>query len=107
MIQMTLGLHVDAQKFMQAVQINNEQIAQEVQLGIDNAVKELSREGVIADMVEVAVKKNILDGVTSYLMRYDIRQKIEQGLRDKVADKVKNFTDKIVDELADKLNIER
>lgn len=107
MIQMTLGLNIDARKFMQAVQINNEQVAEEVQAGIDRAIEELSQDGVIEKLVAEAVKKNILDGVTSFMMRYDIRKKIEDGIKDKTAEKVKNFTDKIVDDLADKLGMDK
>ncbi len=107
MMTMQLALNIDAQKFIQNVQINNVQLEKEVQAGLDKAIEELSKEGVIQDMITDCVKKNIVDSVRLWVMRYDVQKMIAEQMTTKIGEKIKSFTDTVIDELGDKLGLEK
>jgi len=105
MLTMQLSLNIDAQKFMQQVQVHNEKLEDEVQKGLDAALKELSNDGQITEMIKTAVKKNIMDSFSRWVFQTDIRKKIETQLTEKLSAKIDAYTDTLVNEIAEKLNL--
>lgn len=105
MLTMQLSLNIDAQKFMQQVQVNNQMIEAEVQKGLDRAFEELSKDGQIEKMIHEAVKKNVMDSFSRWVFQTDIRSKVEKQLSQKLSDRIEKYTDSIVSELADKLKL--
>ena len=102
---MQLDLKIDAQKFVQQVQVYNEEVEQQVQAGLDAAMKELSDDGTIEKMIQDAVKKNIMDSFSRWVFQSDIRSKIEKQLTSKMNDRIETFTTTLINELAEKLNL--
>jgi len=102
---MQLALNIDAQKFIQQVQINNQMLEDEVQKGLDKAFEELSKDGTIETMIKDCVKKNIMDGFSRWVFQSDIRTKVEKQITTKLSEKIDAYTDSIVSELADKLKL--
>ena len=105
MITMQLALNIDAQKFIQQVQMNNQMVEEEVQKGLDNAFAELSQDGTIEKMIKEAVKRNIMDSFSRWIFQSNIRTKVEKQLTEKLSAKIDKYTDNIVNKLADKLNL--
>lgn len=102
---MQLQLNVDAQKFIQQVQMNNEMLEQEVQKGLDAAFTALAEDGSIQKMIQDAVRKNIMDSFSRWVFQTDIRKKIEAQLTEKMSAKVEAYTDALVNEIAEKMNL--
>lgn len=105
MLTMQLQLNVDAQKFIQQVQMNNEMLEQEVQKGLDAAFTALAEDGSIQKMIQDAVRKNIMDSFSRWVFQTDIRKKIEAQLTEKMSAKVEAYTDALVNEIAEKMNL--
>lgn len=105
MVTMQLQLNIDAQKFIQQVQLNNEMIEGEIEKGLNKAFDELSKDGEIEKMIFEAVKKNIMDSFSRWVFQTDIRNKIEKQLSEKMSEKVEKFTDALVNEISEKLNL--
>ena len=102
---MQLSLNIDAQKFIQQVQVHNQMLEDEVQKGLDNAFEELSKDGTIEKMIQDAVKKNIMDSFTRWILHSDIRQNLEKQISQKLSSKIDSYTTSLVDEIAEKLNL--
>jgi len=102
---MQLSLNIDAQKFIQQVQVRNEMLEQEVQKGLDKAFEELSKDGTIEKMIQEAVRKNIMDSFSRWVFQSDIRKNVEKQISDKLSDKINIYTDRLVSELAEKMNL--
>ena len=96
MLTMQLSLNIDAQKFIQQVQMNNQMLEGEVQKGLDKAFDELSKDGTIEKMIQDAVKKNIMDSFSRWVFQSDIRSKIEKQITEKMSAKIDAYTDSLV-----------
>ena len=105
MLTMQLDLKIDTQKFVQQVQIHNAELEEQVQKGLDRAFEELSKEGVIEEMIKQAVKKNIMDSFSRWVFQSDIRSKVEKQITEKVNKRIEAYTDGLVKEIADKLKL--
>jgi adenylate kinase family enzyme len=105
MLTMQLSLNIDAQKFIQQVQMNNQMLEGEVQKGLDKAFDELSKDGTIEKMIQDAVKKNIMDSFSRWVFQSDIRSKIEKQITEKMSAKIDAYTDSLVNEIAEKMNL--
>lgn len=106
MLTMQLALNIDAQKFIQQVQLNNSLLEDEVQKGLDKAFEELSKDGTVEKMIFEAVRRNIMDSFSRWVFQSDIRTKVEKQLSQKLSDKIDKYTSTIVNELAEKLNLQ-
>jgi hypothetical protein len=105
MLSMQLSLNIDTQRFIQQVQIHNEELEAEVQKGLDNAFKMLSEDGTIEKMIQDAVRKNIMDSFSRWIFQSDIRSKLEKQITEKLNKKIDAYTDSLVNEIAAKLNL--
>lgn len=105
MITMQVNMNIDAQRIIQQVQFNNKEIELEIEKGLNKAIEELSKEGVIEQMIVEAAKKNIMDSFSRWVFQTRIREKIEKALTDKLNDKIEKYTDTLVEEIASKLNL--
>jgi polyribonucleotide nucleotidyltransferase len=105
MVTMKLDLQIDGQKFMQQVQSYNQEVEKQVQEGLDRAFKSLSEDGTMQELIEAAVKKNVMDSFSRWVFQSDIRQKIEKALTDKLSAKIDTYTDGLVNEIAEKMNL--
>jgi hypothetical protein len=105
MVTMQLALNIDAQRFIQQLKLNNEDVEAQVQNGLDKAFKELSQEGVIEQLIVDTAKKNIMDSFSKWIFQADIRKNIETQIQQKLAAKIDAYTTRLVDELAEKMNL--
>lgn len=105
MITMQLNLGIDAQKFIQQVQVNNQMIEAEVQKGLDAAFEELAKDGSIENMIKEAVRKNIMDSFSRWVFQSDVRSQVEKQITEKLSARIDNYTTNIINEVADKMNI--
>lgn len=105
MLTMEVALKIDTQRFVQQVAINNKMLEDEVQKGLDTAFKQLSKDGVIEEMIMQAVKKNIMDSFSRWVFQTDIRSKIEKQLTEKLTAKIDKYTDELVSQIAEKINL--
>lgn len=107
MISMQLALNIDAQRFIQQIQIQNQLLEDEVQKGLDRAFAELSKEGTIEKMIQEAVKKNVMDSFSRWIFQNDIRKKIEKQITEKLSAKIDKYTDELVDKIAAEMNLSK
>lgn len=104
---MQLALNIDAQRFIQNLQINNQALEEQVQTGLDKAFEELSKDGVIEQMIVDTAKKNILDAFSHWVLKAKIQRQVEEQISNKLSVKIEAYTTTLVDELAEKLNLEK
>lgn len=102
---MQLSLNIDAQRFIQQVQVQNQMLESEVQKGLDAAFAELAKDGTIEGMIKEAVRKNIMDSFSRWVFQSDIRKQVESQITEKLSAKIDNYTTNLVSELAEKMNL--
>lgn len=105
MLRMELNMVIDAQRIIQNVQINNKSIEEEIEKGLNKAFEELSKDGVIEEMIMNAAKKNIMDAFSRWIFQTEIRKKVEDAITQKLNKKIESYTDRLVEELAEKMNL--
>lgn len=105
MLTMQLALNIDAQKFIQQIQIYNQELEAEVQRGLDVAISELKKDGAIENLIKEAVKKNVMDSFSRWVFQSEIKKKIETQITEKLSVKINKYTDELVEKISTEMNL--
>lgn len=99
MTEIRLELGINAQKFIQQVQINNESIEAQIEKGIQLALDDIIKGDNFIQGVREATKEELRNIVNKHVMSYDVRNRIEKLVSDKISQKVEQYADKIAEQV--------
>jgi polyribonucleotide nucleotidyltransferase len=98
-----LELGINAQKFIQQVQIHNQTIEEQVAKGIELALNDIADGDNFIQSVREATKNELREIVNRAVMSYEVRHKIEKMVADKINQKVEEYAEKIADKVTSSL----
>jgi hypothetical protein len=98
-----LELGIDAQKFVQQVQINNQRIEKQIAKGIELAIKDITEGDNFVQTIRHNTKKEIEIIVNKAVMSWEVKSKITELIKEKVEAKVKAYADKIAENITSSL----
>ena len=108
MIQDTTSLRIDlgisAQKLAQQVYINNRNIEQHIEKGLELALEEIFDEENFVDMVKEAAKTDIKKLVSETILSWEMKKRIRTAIENKVYEKVDAFSEEIAKKLIESTN---
>lgn len=101
--EIRLELGINAQRFIQQVQINNESIEEQIAKGIQLALDDISVGDNFVQGIREATKEELRSIVNKHVISYDVRNKIEKFVADKISQKVEEYADKIAERVTSNL----
>lgn len=96
MTTIRLELGINAQKFINQVQINNETIEKQISKGIELALKEITEGDNFIQLVKQNTKTQLIEVASRAMLSYDLQKKIKEMVQQKMAKKIEEYSDKIV-----------
>jgi len=103
MTEIRLELGINAQKFIQQVQINNESIEEQIAKGIQLALDDITAGDNFVQQIRQATKEELASIVNKHVMSWEVRSKIEKYVAEKISQKVEEYADKIAEQVCSTL----
>lgn len=94
-----LELGINAQKFIQTMQLNNELIEAQISKGIELALEDISNSDNFVQSVRQNTKLELTNIVNKAVMSWEIRNKITKLVEEKIGEKLDEFANKIADKM--------
>jgi hypothetical protein len=101
-----VDLGIDARKFIQQVQLNNETIEDQVKQGLELAIKDISEGDNFIQAVRENTKKELLDIVSTKVLSWEVRGKLSKSIEEKIGKKIDEYADKIAESVTKNLENE-
>ena len=101
--KVNLILDIPAQRMFQCYISNNEEMAEQIKIGIDNAVKYLCEKDNLAKMVENEVYEKLKESFNKWTITVMLNELIEKRLSKYIEDKAKEFAEKIINKIESEL----
>lgn len=101
--QVRVELGINAQKFIQQVQLNNSVIESQIQKGIELALNDIVQGDNFIEIIRQNTKKELADIVNKSVMSWEIRNKISKMVEEKIGQKIDQFADQIADKVTSSL----
>jgi len=98
-----LELGINAQKFIQQVQLNNAVIETQIQKGIELALNDIVESDNFIEIIRQNTKKELVDIVNKSVMSWEIRNKISKMVEEKIGQKIDQFADQIAEKVTSSL----
>lgn len=99
-----LELGINAQKFIQQVQLNNKVIEDQIQKGIELALNDIVENDNFIEIIRASTKKELRDIVNKSVMSWEVRDKISKMVEAKIGEKIDQFADKIAEKVTASLS---
>ena len=99
-----LELGINAQKFIQQVQLNNKVIEDQIQKGIELALNDIVENDNFIEIIRDSTKKELRDIVNKSVMSWEVRTKISKMVEAKIGEKIDQFADKIAEKVTASLS---
>lgn len=103
MTTIRLELGIDAQKFMQQVQIYNQGMEAEVSKGIQMALDEIIADDNFALLIKNRTKEAIENIAYKVVMSWEIKDAIYKMINERVNKKVEEYADRIAEKITKSL----
>lgn len=100
-----LELGINAQKFIQQVQLNNELIETQIQKGIELALDDIAQSDNFIEIIRENTKTELQMIVNKAVMSWEVRSKIEKMVAEKIGKKIEEFAEKIAEKVTSSLDI--
>lgn len=97
-------LGINAQKFIQQVQLNNIEIESQISKGIELALEDITSGDNFIQVIRQNTKKELIDIVNKSVMSWEIRNKISKIVEQKIGEKIDLFANEIADKVTSSLN---
>jgi hypothetical protein len=101
-----LELGINAQRFMQQVMVNNQNMEDQIQAGIQMALDEISNTENFALIVKDKTIAAISSLVTEATFGWEVRKKIQKAIDDQIQQKINEFAEKIASNILKGMNIQ-
>lgn len=103
LVNIELDLGINAQRFIQQVQLNNKQIEEQVAKGIELALNDICEGDNLVQLVRESTKKELELLVTKSVLSYEVRNKISKVVEEKIGQKIDSFAEKVASKLTSNL----
>ena len=103
MTEIRLELGINAQKFIQQVQINNEAIEAQITKGIELALDDIMQGDNFIQAVRNNTKTELANIVNKAVFGWEVQNKIQKLVADKIGKKVEEYADKIAEQVCSTL----
>lgn len=94
-----IDLGINAQKIASQLLINNKSIEDQVSIGIQKAVEEMTDQDVFVDYVKEGTKKAIQSSIDSTINSWEFRSKIQKAITEKLEEKIKEYADNVANKV--------
>jgi polyribonucleotide nucleotidyltransferase len=101
--QIRVELGINAQKFIQQVQINNQSIEEQIAKGIELAINDITEGDNFVQEIRHNTKKELENIVNKTVMSWEVRNKITKLVAEKIEAKVEAYADQIADKVTSSL----
>ena len=103
MVNIRLELGIDARRFIQQVQVNNQIIEDQVSKGIELALNDILKDNSFVEHIRSSTKDELLNIVNRSVMTWEIKSKITKLIEQKVGEKIEEYADRIAEEVTKSL----
>jgi hypothetical protein len=101
--QIRVELGINAQKFIQQVQINNQTIEDQIAKGIELAINDITEEDNFVQAIRHNTKKELENIVNQTVMSWEVKNKITKLVAEKIEAKVEAYADQIAEKVTSSL----
>jgi hypothetical protein len=101
--QIRLELGINAQKFIQQVQINNQSIEEQIAKGIELAINDITEGDNFVQAIRHNTKKELVGIVNQTVMSWEVKNKITKLVAEKIEAKVEAYADQIAENVTSSL----
>ena len=98
-----LDLGINAQKFIQQVQLNHGAIEEQIAKGIELALNDLCEGDNFIQQVREATKIELSKIVHQAVFSYDTQRAIEKAVSEKIGKKISDYADKVAEQVTKSL----
>ena len=98
-----LELGINAQKFIQQVQIHNETIETQIAKGIELALEDITNSDNFIQAIRESTKKELSEIVNNAVFSWNVRNKISKLVEERIGKKVEEYADKIAEQVTKSL----
>lgn len=102
-INIRLELGIDAQKFIQQVQLNNKNIEDQVSKGISLALDEICKDDNFVEIVKESTKGSLLKLVNDSVNSWEMKRKIQDSLEKQIGQRISAYAEGVVEKLVKNL----
>ena len=99
MTQIRLELGIDAQKFIQQVQLTHGAIEEQIAKGVELALNDLCEGDNFIQQVRQSTKLELASIVNKVVLSWDTKNKIEKLVAEKIGNKIEKFADEIAEKV--------
>lgn len=98
-----LELGIDARKFIQQVQLQNEVIEKQITKGIELALNDITDSDNFVEAIRKNTRKELEMIVNKTVMSWEVKNKISKMVEDRVGKKIEEYADKIAEKITQNL----
>lgn len=98
-----LELGINAQRYIQQIEINNQFIEDQISKGIELALDDIANSDNFIQMIRQNTVSELRDIVNKAVMSWEIRNKISKMVEEKIGEKLNAYADKIADRIVGSL----
>lgn len=101
-VNIKLELGINAQKFIQQVQMHHEQLETQIEEGVKLALDDLSKENFV-EYIRQTTLKEFKSVISSQITSYQFRQKIEKTIFEKIDLKLDKYAEEIAEKVTENI----
>lgn len=102
--EIRLELGINAQKFIQQVQLNHGTIEDQIGKGIELALNDLCQGDNFVEQIREATKLELSKIVQKAVFSWETQSKIEKMIAEKISNKIEKYADTIAEKLTSSLS---
>ncbi len=96
-------LGINAQKFIQQVQINNKTIEEQIIKGIELAINDIAEGDNFVESIRENTKKELENIVNRTIVSWEVKNKIKKILEEKIEAKIEVYANQIAEKITNNL----
>ena len=98
-----LELGIDARKFIQQVQLQNEIIETQIKKGIELALNDITLNDNFIETIRRNTKQELETIVNKAIMSWEIKDKLSKLVEERIGKKLEEYADKIAEKITENL----
>lgn len=104
-VKLQIDLDIPSSRIRSYLELHNESIEKQVEEGLSKAVKEISEEGTLTDIVKHRAIQQIKELADSFYIKYNFRETIMNLINKRVEEQLELNTQKIADSIINELGL--
>lgn len=94
-----IDLGIEARKIASQIMIDNKSIEEQIALGIEKAMDEMTSEEGFVEYVKEGTKKAVEEAIKSATNSWEFQNKVKESLSKKLDEKIRHYTDGVAEKL--------